>query len=228
MLRQTVNFTDFNGNQRTRELHFNMDELELIKLQERFPAGTGFQTELEDAIAAKDLKRLRIWIEEVITLSYGVKSEDGLYFRKSPEILADFQSAPYYSDFVLGLFMDEGKAAGFVRGIFPPELIKRAEAKQAEANGNVNTSEERKIAEQNVAPSAREQFAALQNEKEQATPVHNVFEAPQPVVEQAPTDFGPAQGTQDPGYQAWLEQQRRAMEANNQNASGHTPPHQQG
>lgn len=165
MLKQTINYTDFNGVERTEDLYFNLTEFELVDIQTS--SERGIQAEMEDAVKANDLRRLLDFIKMLIHKSYGVKSADGRHFEKSPEILNHFVNSAYYSDLLLNLFQDEGaRAIQFITGLMPKDLIERAAAKSQGQTGVPST----------YAPSARErnaQFVAGQN-------------IPQPTFEEAP------------------------------------------
>lgn len=148
MLKQTITFTDFNGQERTKDLYFNLTEFELIEIQ--VESEEGIQKEMEDAVAAKDLRRLLDFIKMLVHKAYGEKSADGLYFEKSPEILQKFVSSALYSDLLLHLFQEEGaRAEKFITGLMPKELLERAIAK---AKGQDPTAgfkpDARQIAEQ--------------------------------------------------------------------------------
>jgi len=170
MLKQTITYTDFNGTPRTEDLYFNLTEFELVEIQS--DSEKGIQADLQDAIRDKDLRRLLAFIKMLVNKAYGIKSEDGKHFEKSPEILQRFQNSALYSDLLLNLFEDEGtRAEKFITGLMPKELIARATAK-AQGQGGVP---------EGYKPDARqlaEQFRTQQNIPEA------VFEEPK--FEEAP------------------------------------------
>lgn len=133
MLKQTINFTDFNGEPRTEDLYFNLTEWELTEIQLSSPEG--IQKEMEDAIKAKDLKLLLDFIKMLVNKSYGERDRDGIHFNKSPEIVARFENSAMYAPLMLSLFQDEGaRAAAFITGLMPADLVARATA-QAQGGG---------------------------------------------------------------------------------------------
>ena len=52
-------------------------------------------------------------------------SEDGLYFFKSPEIIARFKASPAYNILIIELLSDATKAAAFINGIFPESISEK-------------------------------------------------------------------------------------------------------
>ncbi len=173
MLKQTVNYTDFNGTKRTEEIYFNLTEAELVDIQ--VDSKEGIQKDLQDAIADKDIRKLLDFIKLLVHKAYGVKSEDGRHFRKSKELTDDFINSALYSDLLLHLFEEEGaRAEKFITGLMPKELLARAIAKsqgQSEAVVDPGTGEPykmgarelnaRHIAEQNMPSATFEEPAPI-------------------------------------------------------------------
>lgn len=153
MLKQHVKYTDFNGMTREEDLYFNLTESELVDIQTA--SENGIQADLEEYIASKDVKKLLDFIKMLVNKSYGIKSSDGRHFRKSPEIVADFENSAVYSDLLLSLFQEEGKRAeAFITGLMPADLVQRAMLK-SQGQGTVEAA-------QRFAPSAREIFEQSQ------------------------------------------------------------------
>lgn len=156
MLKQTIKFMDYNDPPREREIveYFHLNEAEIVDMQAK--SKNGIQAEMEDAILSNDAGRVLDFIKELVHRSYGKKSQDGLTFEKSPEILQRFINSAYYSDFLLGLIEDNGlKGQEFVKGIMPAKLVERA---MAQVQGQDGGPVDRQVYE----PSARERFAAAQ------------------------------------------------------------------
>lgn len=151
MLKQDIKFKDFNGTERTQTLYFNLTEFEIADMQAH--SERGIQADLEDAIANKNVAQILDFIKMLVHKSYGIKSEDGLHFRKSPEIIADFESSALYSDLLLHLFQDGGnRGVQFITGLMPADLVRGASQKVNPNGGNVEKS-------------ARERFEERQKEK---------------------------------------------------------------
>lgn len=135
MYKHQITYTDFNGQQRTEDLYFNLSEAEVIELQAN--SEFGIQEDLQKAIDNQDIATLLKFVKLLISRSYGIKSDDGRFFRKSPEIMSDFLNSAFYSPLLLSLFENEGdRATAFVTGILPADLIRRAQAQATQTENN--------------------------------------------------------------------------------------------
>ena len=123
MIKQTITYTDYNGNERTEEYWFNLSKAELLRLETTTKGG--FQKMLENAVASEDNYRI---IEDLIKHSIGMKTLDGKYFKKSKEFTEDFMQSEAYSTLLFDLLQDVEKANAFIRGILPSDLMAQAEA----------------------------------------------------------------------------------------------------
>ena len=117
MIKKTITYTDYNGEERTEEYLFNMNYAEIVEMN--LTTDGGIQQLLEKIIAEKDQKELIKIFKTIILKSYGVKSADGKHFRKSPEISKDFESTEAYSVLFMELATNSEAAAEFIRGAFP-------------------------------------------------------------------------------------------------------------
>lgn len=141
MYKQTITYTDFSGNERTEDFYFNLSKAELMKM-ELMTKGT-FTDMLQRIINAKDTPDIIREINELLLTSYGVKSDDGRYFRKSPEIRADFENSEPFSVMFMKLLSNDEEAATFINGIMPEDVAKSAAVdiealrKQVQETGNL-------------------------------------------------------------------------------------------
>lgn len=160
MLKQTIKFADYNGNDREITEWFHLNEAEIVELQTSSP--DGIQAEMQDAILSNDAGRVLGFIKNLVHRSYGKKSADGINFDKNDELLQKFITSAYYSDFLLGLIEDNGrKGEAFVQGIMPAKLVERA---LAQVQGQDGGAPDRQI----YGADAREQFAAARAQKHAA------------------------------------------------------------
>lgn len=126
MIKQTITYTDYNGNERTEEYWFNLSKAELLRLETTTKGG--FQKMLENAVASEDNYRIIEVFEDLIKHSIGMKTLDGKYFKKSKEFTEDFAQSEAYSTLLFDLLQDVDKANAFIRGIMPTDLMAQAEA----------------------------------------------------------------------------------------------------
>lgn len=121
MLKRTINFVDYDGNERTEDYYFNMNKSEVIKWLTT--SGDYTLDKVMDRLTKeRNGKEIMKIFEEMIKTSYGRKSLDGRKFEKSEEIWNDFYQTEAYSELFTELVTDAAKAADFFNGIIPKEL----------------------------------------------------------------------------------------------------------
>lgn len=125
MLKKTMTYTDYDGVERTQDFYFNLSKAEILEMQ--LSSDGGYDKLLERIVKAKDTKSLIAIFKDLILRSYGIKSDDGKRFMKSPEISAEFEQTPAYSDLFMQLATDTDAATAFVTGIIPGDLQNEVE-----------------------------------------------------------------------------------------------------
>lgn len=119
MLIKKVTYTDYNGEERTDTLYFNLNKSELMKWE--LSQQGGLKAKLEQIIESKDVPAIAQVFEEIISKSYGVKSPDGKRFIKSKELLDEFMQTEAYSELYMTLATNSDEANKFIKGILPKE-----------------------------------------------------------------------------------------------------------
>lgn len=132
MLKKVIVYKDWNDLEREEECYFNLNKVEVAKLQESVKGGYG--THLQAVAAGMNGAGIIEFFEKLIKMSYGEKSEDGRRFMKSEEISRAFMETRAYEVLFTELVTDAKKAADFVNAVFPPDLIDEAK-KVIESSG---------------------------------------------------------------------------------------------
>ena len=119
MLKKTIAYTDYDGNDRKEDFYFNLNKAEVVELQ----LGTigGLTKTLEKIVQEKDSSRLIEYFKSLIMKAYGEKSPDGRRFIKSKELCEAFSQTEAYSNLFIELAGDAKAAAEFIDGILPKE-----------------------------------------------------------------------------------------------------------
>lgn len=131
MIKQTITYTDFNGEQRTNDFYFHLSKAELARQQLNYSQDNGFAEYLQKIMDAKNGRAIMDSFEEIINMSYGVRTPDGR-FEKTPDHLLQFRSSNAYNELFMRLITDTAFASTFVNGLVPPELAAEAAALRAE------------------------------------------------------------------------------------------------
>lgn len=116
MIKKTINFTDYNGKEKTLDAYFHMTQAEIIKLE--MSVHGGFKENVQRAIDAEDGQTICDVFEKLIDQSYGVKTFDGGFMKKREDLEA-FKATPAYSKLFVEIVTDADKAAEFFNGIVP-------------------------------------------------------------------------------------------------------------
>ena len=117
MLKKTITYTDYDGNERTEDFYFNISKAELTELQ--YSVKGGLKNILEKAVQEKDGPTIMQLSKEVVLKAYGVKSNDGRRFMKSEEITKEFAETEAYVNLFMELATDEKAAIAFAEGVMP-------------------------------------------------------------------------------------------------------------
>lgn len=125
MYKKTINYTDFDGNQRSEDFYFNLTKAEMVKMELK---ANGMQAMLKRITESEDSYRVAEVIEDIICRSYGEKSLDGKRFVKSQEIMDAFKATDAYSELFMELMQNADAASEFVNGIMPADLREAAQA----------------------------------------------------------------------------------------------------
>jgi hypothetical protein len=195
LILKTITFPNYNDEQETDSFYFNLSKGELIKMQmaaidERTES---FQDKLEKIGKSLNGKALIDVVDEIIDVSYGVKTVDGKRFIKNAKDLEIFKSSGAYSELVVELCTDAEACAAFVNGLVPKNL--------------------RDEVTKEVAQSARERSqATLQGfQKKQDAPKATVQQVPEiPTVIEATAEPVLAKTDEQVQFEAWKAQQAQS------------------
>lgn len=127
MLKKTITYTDYDGNERTEDFHFNLNKAEVLEME--MGTNGGMTKMIQKIVAEQDMQKISNIFKDIILKAYGEKSLDGKYFEKSPELSRRFSQTEAYSVLFVEL-LDPDKASAFINAILPqdPELAKEKAA----------------------------------------------------------------------------------------------------
>jgi len=120
MLKREIKFEDFDGNQTSEILYFNLSKPELIELEVEFKQGFGQM--LQHIIDTKDNRELVARFKQIILMAYGEKSEDGRRFIKSEQLREEFSQTAAYQELFMELASDDEAAVTFLTGVLPRDM----------------------------------------------------------------------------------------------------------
>lgn len=124
MIKKTITYTDYNGNERTEDHYFNLSKAEVMEME--MSTTGGLAEMIQRVVAAQDQPAIIKIFKDLILKAYGEKSADGKRFIKSEEISTAFSQTEAYSQLFMELATNADAAAKFVNGIVPADMAKQA------------------------------------------------------------------------------------------------------
>ena len=118
MITKEIKYTNYmTGEKQTETASFHLNKADMLRLIARSGKKT-WEEHIQDIVDREDADELFDFIEEVIALSYGVRSEDGRSFRRDKELSKDFINSEPYAELLASFVVDQNAASEFFRGVF--------------------------------------------------------------------------------------------------------------
>lgn len=117
MLKKTITYTDYNGNKRTEDYLFNLNQAEILEME--LSTNGGMTQMIDRIIAAQDSPAIMQVFKDLLLKAYGEKSPDGKRFIKSQELSTAFSQTEAYSKLFVELAASPEAAAEFINGLVP-------------------------------------------------------------------------------------------------------------
>lgn len=133
MIKKTVKYTDFNGDEQTTDVYFHLSKSEIADMELTTEGGWG--AKLEAIATSDDPKQILGQVRSILEMSYGVKSDDGQRFSKTPELWQNFTETPAFDALYFELVTDGDAAAQFMNGLMPADLLAMAQKRAEEKGG---------------------------------------------------------------------------------------------
>lgn len=115
MIKEVIKYVDFNGNENTEEMFFHLSKSEQTKLELAHKGG--LSNYIKEVIETGNNTELLVLFEKILIDSYGVKSEDGKRFIKSPSLREEFAQSAAFDALFMEIATTEGKAEAFMQGV---------------------------------------------------------------------------------------------------------------
>ena len=117
MLKKTITYTDYDGNERTEDFYFNLTKTEVAEIE--LSTSGGLVKVLEKIVKEQDSKKVLELLKDIVLRAYGEKSMDGKRFIKNQELRDGFTQTEAYSELFIELITNAEMAAAFINGIIP-------------------------------------------------------------------------------------------------------------
>lgn len=124
MLKKSITYEDYNGNKRTEDFFFHLNEAEIIDWLTTSDDIT--LDGLLDGLSKQNNRKIAMrFFRELIYRSYGEKDPEGRKFRKTQEVKDEFMETEAYSVLYMELLSDSKEAADFFNGVLPKDLSEK-------------------------------------------------------------------------------------------------------
>lgn len=131
MTKETITYTDLNGNERTETHYFALNRTELVDLEMTLEGG--LQQTIQRIIDTDNRQQLYFLFKDIVLRSYGIKDPDGRGFDKTEEIRHKFEISVACDVFIMSLLNDTDKAIKFINGVVPQDAANKVK----EENTNI-------------------------------------------------------------------------------------------
>ena len=122
MLKKSITYTDYAGEEITEDFYFNLTKAELVELE--MSHKDGLSDSLKKIIEAKDGQEIIREFKKILLTAYGQRSPDGRRFIKNQQLRDEFESTEAYSVLFMELVTNADAAAEFVSKVIPQDLDK--------------------------------------------------------------------------------------------------------
>ena len=128
MLRKPIEYLDFNDELQKEDFYFNLTLAEIAEMELSYEGG--LSGHLQRIIKDKNGAEIIATFKHLLAKSYGVRSDDGKRFIKTPELWEEFSQTNAYDVLFIQLVTDAGYSAEFVRGIVPKSVAETMGTKE--------------------------------------------------------------------------------------------------
>lgn len=129
MYKETIKYTDYDGNEREEDFYFNLTKAELMEMQ--MSTEGGLEKRIQKIVSSQNGKEIMTLFKDILLKSYGEKSDDGKRFIKNQNIRDDFEQSEAYSELFMKLVTDADAAQKFINGIMPKDIANQVKENPA-------------------------------------------------------------------------------------------------
>ena len=120
MIKKTIEYVDYNGENRKEEFYFNLSKAEVMEME--MSKNGGLSEYIQRIVKSSDNAAIIALFKEIICKAYGEKSLDGKRFIKNKELTDAFVQTEAYSELFMELATNADEAAAFVNGLIPKNM----------------------------------------------------------------------------------------------------------
>lgn len=137
MIKKTITYETYFGEERTKDFYFHMNQIEFSKLNGEIPGG--LEKRMQKIIDDHDEDALLRLIDLIVSRSYGEFDEDDEFTkigRNGRPLYEKFVNTDAYDNLIKEIINDENSIIGFMKGVLPKKIQGQLDEKMKEANEN--------------------------------------------------------------------------------------------
>lgn len=137
MLKRNVTYETYEDEPQTvtETLYFNLTKAELLELEASEDGGlSGTYQRIMDS---GKQNQMVLEVKDLVLKSYGIRSADGRFFRKSKEISDEFYNSAAYATLFSEFAEKEGALEEFIKGIMPKDISAILDLPEAERDAQI-------------------------------------------------------------------------------------------
>lgn len=115
MFKHTIDYVDFNGDERSEDFYFHLSTPEVTRLEAKIGAPIDKYT--QTLASQQNLADMLAFLEDVILTSYGRKTTDGRSFIKNEELRTEFEYSRAYAELFEEMLLDPDLVRKFGEGV---------------------------------------------------------------------------------------------------------------
>lgn len=138
MVKKTLTYPDYDGNEITKDHYFNLSKMEFRELDRAIPGG--LNNRIEQIRVEKDEDRLLDLMSTLILASYGEKAEDGRFIKEDAQgrkLSSYFKISEAWDVLFLNLLQNEQELNEFLVGIVPKDVAEGAKEQMEKEKANL-------------------------------------------------------------------------------------------
>jgi hypothetical protein len=123
MIKKTITYEDYNGEERTKDFYFHMNQVEFSKLNGEIPGG--IEKRMQKVIEDRDEDALLRMIDLLVSRGYGEFNDDDEFTkvgRNGRPLYEKFVNTDAYDQLIIELIQGENSIVEFLRGMMPKKI----------------------------------------------------------------------------------------------------------
>ena len=123
MIKKTITFEDYSGEERTKDFYFHMNQVEFSKLNGEIPGG--IEKRMQKIIEDRDEDALLRIIDLLVSRSYGEFDDEDEFTKVSKTgrpLYEKFVNTDAYDQLIIELIKKEDNIIAFLRAIMPKKV----------------------------------------------------------------------------------------------------------